>query len=518
MCLYASRAFNFSTAPSQNDRPRESRATCQPAKSLTSNMCWPQLREPDYPTIRERNHTMEQLKRIVIRSSRSAVAWSWAMNGLRLASGLAILPLLIHHLSESDFGMYFIFLGIGALIPSLDFGFSVSIGRAVSYAMGGARELQAHSFAETKDATGPNLELLRKLLATTRRLYQWITLAAFLFLGLAGTLAVGFRVNETDNPTVTWIAWGITLAATLWEIYAGWWNVFLRSMDQVLESTRLAVLCMALKIILSCVLLLIGAGLLAVPAATLIASCLQRILSRRSVHRHLGGTTGHPKPGEVKEMVSTLWPNTWRLGIYFLGSYGNTQAYTVLCPLLFGLQAGATYSFTVQLLNIASSMGQVWTLVKWPAIGKLRVGNHHTAIQALLWPRVWLQLLTYGGLAACLVIAGPSVLAWVGSDKSLLTTPLFCILLVGGLCELNCSFWNTLIATGNRLPMVWPTLISNAISAAMVLTLTASTGFGMSAFVLVPVLVGAIYNYWKWPKEGAHSIGTTWWRFMARKF
>jgi O-antigen/teichoic acid export membrane protein len=82
---------------------------------------------------------MENLKQALARINRSAVAWSWVMNGLRLASGLVVLPLLVVKLSKPDYDIYFVFLSLTALVPILDLGFAVSIGRAVSYAMGGRR-------------------------------------------------------------------------------------------------------------------------------------------------------------------------------------------------------------------------------------------------------------------------------------------------------------------------------------------------------------------------------------------
>ena len=53
------------------------------------------------------------------------------MNGFRLASGLLLLPLLLNRLPEAELGMYYVFINLYALLPIIDFGFSVSIGRHV---------------------------------------------------------------------------------------------------------------------------------------------------------------------------------------------------------------------------------------------------------------------------------------------------------------------------------------------------------------------------------------------------
>ena len=74
----------------------------------------------------------------------SAVVWSWVFNGIRLVSGLVLLPLVLHELSTADLGMYYVLLSLVALAPIIDFGFGPTMGRFVSYAMGGAETLHAH--------------------------------------------------------------------------------------------------------------------------------------------------------------------------------------------------------------------------------------------------------------------------------------------------------------------------------------------------------------------------------------
>ncbi|MBE0545009.1 MAG: hypothetical protein IH623_27030 [Verrucomicrobia bacterium] len=461
---------------------------------------------------------MARLTPTIQRLAQSAVVWSWAMNGLRLASGVVVLPLLIHHLSGPDFGMYFVLLSLSALVPILDLGFATSIGRAVSYAMGGAKELQAQGYAPEIGANGPNYELLGRLLPTARQLYRLLSLASLLLLGATGTVMVAVRVNETSAPAVTWIAWGVTLVAAVWEIYAGWWNVFLRGMDQVRLSTQLGALAMTVRILLSCLLLMGGAGLLSVPLATLIGSVLQRELSRRAVLRALPKTTTPATAADVKQLVATLWPNSWRIGLQFSSGYLAGHANTLVCQTVFGLAAAAEYGFSLQLVIIGVTMAQVWTLVKWPMVGKLRIKSDHPALRKTLWPRVWLQTLTYLAMALGVVLVVPVLLRWAGSDKSTLPVLWFSLLALQGLLEMNYSFWGTLISTENRMPFVWPIIISNLASFLVVLVLVNTTRLGLAAFVISPLVVGCLYNHWKWPREGARSIGTNWWRFMSRKW
>ena len=159
-------------------------------------------------------------------------------------------------------------------------------------------------------------------------------------------------------------------------------------------------------------------------------------------------------------------------------------------------------------------MSQVWTYVKWPQIGQLRIKQDYSAMHRLLRPRLWLQYVTYTSMCGGVIVLSPALLEWRHSDKSLLPVFLLSLLALNGLLELNCSFWNTLISTENRLPMVWPTLISNCISFVVVVILTKTTNLGLAVFVITPLCIGILFNYWKWPREGARSIGTTWFSFL----
>jgi hypothetical protein len=456
---------------------------------------------------------MTSLEQFTHRVRHSAVAWSWLMNALRLGSGIILLPLLVGRLSKPDFDLYFVFLSLSALVSILDLGFSVSIGRAVSFAMGGAQELQPQGLAATGTLGAPNHELLVRLLHTCRQLYRLLTLVALVLVCGAGTAFIATVIPQSTSPALAWAAWGLTVASILWDIYSGWWNVFLRHMDQVLESTRQMVFAQAVKLALAGALLLAGGGLLSVPLATLAASFLQRHLARRSVRRRLAEIG----PASGASLLGTLWPNSWRAGLQFFSGYLAGQANTLVCLPLLGLAAGGSYGFSLQLATLCASMAQVWTAVKWPLIGQLRVQQNLSGLRRMFWPRVWLQYLTYLVLALFTVLAVPAWLAWAGSDKHLLPAPWLALLALQVFLDMNYSLWGTLISTENRAPYTWPIILTNLSSFLLVLVLLATTQLGVGALVLAPLAANSLCNYWKWPRDGARSVGCAYWAFLLRR-
>lgn len=451
------------------------------------------------------------------RLSASAVAWSWGFNFLRLASGLLLLPLLLHKLTKADLGMYYSFLSLSGIVAVLDIGFSPTIGRFVNYATGGATRLSAHGVPEGERLPDANLPLLWELLLTARVFYRFLTLATFVLLGAVGSYMVGQVVGETSSPSFTWLAWSVTVLAVCAECYFNFWNVFLRNMNRVLVAVRIEALAYAVRLLLACALLLVGGGLLSLPLASLLTSLIIRQASR---HYCLAALAGCPAPAQVdwRAHFRTLWPNSWRLGLYLAGAYLGLNINVQICSLVFGLGANQQYGLSLQIINIAGGMAAVWTAVKWPVIGQYIARQESAPLRRVFWPRLWLHLATFPVLIGAAIAFGPWLIHAVGKDKQMLPLFWMALLALNGLLEQHLSVWNTLIAMGNRLPMLWPSLATNAAALALNLLFVSLPGAVPGALALGPLVAGVAFNYWFWPRYGARTLGLGWFQFLRHGF
>jgi len=445
----------------------------------------------------------------------SAVFWSWGMNGVRLASGLLLLPLLLRLLPANDLGSYYMLLPLMAVVPMLDFGLAASIDRNVSYAMGGATQLLAQGMREDVPGDGnPNFSLLWKLLRATRVYY--LILAGIVFLGLAlvGTVVLRPAILQTSHPNLTWLAWGLAILNATVDLYTIWWTVYLRAMNRVLASARILFIGYALKIILAAALLLLGAGLASIFAAGLLSSLLIRVLSRRACLSLLPPDEGPPPTrAELVGTLRVLWPNGWRTGLQLFSGFACANANAYICFKVFGLRANSQYGLSLQVLGIIQGMAMVWTAVKWPIVGQYRARQDYAGLRRLLWPRLWLQMGTFLFLAALACALGPWLLRWIGSDKQLLPPLWFLLLLVHGFFDGGVTVWTTFLATENRVPSLWPIVAMNAANVVLVLLLIFTTDLQLGVFAVVPLITGAVFNYWYWPIAGARNLRTTWLRF-----
>jgi hypothetical protein len=448
------------------------------------------------------------------RLHQSAVVWSWAFTGLRLAAGLIVLPLVLHRLPEPDLGMYYVLLGLAALVPLVDFGFGPTIGRFVSYAMGGAEEILPQGVARPGSSTAPNYRLLWELLLTMRTLYRYLTLALLVLLGAWGTYLVELRIYETSSPLITRLAWAATLLTACFDIYANWWVTYLRSMNEVRTSARIGLAAVLVRVVIAAGLLIYGAGLLSLPVGTFFGSLIQRSAARRRCLSLLPSEFA-PAGVDVRRTLKIVWPNTWRLGMQFLSSYFLVMANTAICVHVLGLAANARYGLSLQLLGFVTGMAAVWTSVRWPMIGQCHAQHDLAGIRKLLWPRLWLQNLTFIAGCAGLLLLGPVLLQHFGAGKQMLSREWTGLMMVNALLEMQFIVWGTLLFTENRLVYVWPTVATNVLSLALSFLFIRFTRLEIGALVLGPLVAGVLFNYWYWPFYAARTIGTSLLRFLA---
>ena len=451
-----------------------------------------------------------KIRTIGARLFKTGVAWYWVFSALRLASGIFLLPLLLLFLNEADLGMYYLLLTLSALGSLFDFGILTAVNRAIGSAMGGARELYAVGIAEPVPDARPNYNLLWKLLVTTRWLSRLFALGVFIVLGIAGTYTVGYRIHETSSESLTWAAWTLTLVTTAFELYSSWWNIFLRGMNEVLRSARILVAAQAIRVLVSAALLVAGAGLLSIPVAAIVAAVTARFWSRHACLTLLSPYRANdPTRNELYGMLKVLWPNSWRVGIHCLSGYLVANANALICMHYFGLAANARYGLSLQFFMIAATMASVWTAVKWPIAQQLRTRGDLAGLRRTLWPRVWLQTIFYLAMSLTVIAGAPFFLKVFAAGKSVLPMPWFALLGLVVFFDMQFSFWTGVIAMENRMPFLWPTVISNICAVALTLLLTSTTELGLASLVLAPLVVGLCFNYWRWPMVAARTLSTT---------
>lgn len=442
------------------------------------------------------------------RAFQTAVIWSWLFNFLRFGSVIIVLPLLFRAVSKEEVGFYYMFVHMAQFLAVMDFGFSATIGRFVSYAMSGATRLVPHGVSAAESNQAPNQKLLWELFFTTRTLYRMLATGSLLLITLIGTPFIAASMEDAPRPGHVWAAWALTILATASEIYSVWSNVFLAGTNRVTASNRILAVSYFVKLCLSALLLVLGAGLLSVPLAGLVSSILQRSLSHRACFNVLEGPAPEQARRVWRQHLAVIWPNTWRLGVQAASRFLVSLS-VMICGAVLSAEHAGRLGLSLQMIAVVQSMAMVWTSVKWPLIGQMRARNDLAGLRSLFWPRVWLQTLSYTAGAAVVIALGPMALDWLGTDKEMLARVWLFLIALNGFFETQFTLWSTLISTENRLPYLWPSVAANVGTMALALALLYGTSLEEGAFILAPLLAGLLFNYWHWPIQGARSIQTS---------
>jgi hypothetical protein len=457
-------------------------------------------------------------RKLIVRVWNTALFWTWIVNGLRLASSVVVLPVLLRVLSEADLSMYWQFIFLAGFGYAVDSMFSTTIMRHVSYATRGAADIQSLGLAETMVVSEkPNFVLLGQLFSATRLLYRSFCVALLALLAIGGTLVIYRLATETSNPTITWAAWGVTVVGSCLELYTGYWLVFLRGMNQVALSSRLAAGIYGLKLALSLTLLLWKFGLLAVPVATLIVGVAQRLIARRFIRQAVPEEFRNDS-SRNRELVARIWPTSWRMGVVALSLNMMMVAFGAIITETLGADQAYKYQLSQHVMvNICLSTAAVWTAVKWPLVMQLRVANDLEGVRRVLWPRMWLKIATLLCLAAVAIAIGPPVLHIIAPKKEMLPRFWLILLAVLAVFDSQYTFWTTLLTSENRIPSMWAAFITNVCAIVVAYILVKTTELGLASFVVAPLLCGLAFNYWYWPRAGARALGVTWSEYIFHK-
>lgn len=437
------------------------------------------------------------------------------MNGLRVGATLLLLPLLLRRLDAAELGMHYLLASVMVLAPLLDFGFGNAIWRAVAHAQAGGRELAAEGLEAPPPAGATaNTELQWQLIQAARRTYARLTWRAGGLLAIGGTGVVAYRVAELPAPHIAWAAWGITWVAAVAEVRAGWWGMFLLGLNRPVECARASFIGYVVRLALGCGLLLLGAGLMAVPVGALVGVGVQRWLARRECERQLPGPEPAEQPAVVAELGERLWPNARAIGLVALSSFLGTQGLLLVSLAGFGLAATASFGLSLQLMGVSQSMAAVWLQVKWPELARMQSQGDLSGLRGVMRSRVWLASGTCVVLAGTAVLAAPPLLGWFAPDKEILPRSWLALMAVTALLDLHLSCWGVLLFAGNQVPYQWPVMMGHFATVVLAVILVASP-LGLGGLALAPLLVGLTYNHWHWPRVGAARIGTTWTALMS---
>ncbi|TKC16984.1 O-unit flippase-like protein [Robertmurraya kyonggiensis] len=438
---------------------------------------------------------------MAINITKKDIIWNYAGNILNIGMNIFLLPVILLMLNSQEIGLWYVFSSISALAMLIDFGFSPTIMRNVSYSWSGAKELLTEGTMLSELNEKPNYYLLRAIIVSSKKIYAVLSTVSGLLLFSLGTIYIYSLLP--DDKTNSLIAWFIYILATIINLYYSYWNPLLKGIGAIKEDNQALVISRLTYVVFSIIGLLLGGGLIWLSLMYLISGVILRVLAKKYFSKKVRHEDINADPGNgysFKTVFSIIWPNAKKLGVVTIGAWLITRSTTLICATYLGLDVTAQYGLSMQVLGIIGSFSSILFNSYIPELASLKMSINSNTRYLLIFSRAittqWIL-----GIVGILgvVLVGPFALNIIGSNSTLLPNNILIVLGLVLFLEWNHSTFATLITMSNTVPFVQASVFSGVGIVVISLILLEYTNMGILGVILSQGIIQASYNNWKWP-------------------
>ena len=426
------------------------------------------------------------------------IFWSYIGSFFRLAANILLLPFMLHYLSDEDLGLWYVFAGIAQFVVLLDFGFAPSLARNISYIWCGARELKKDSVTSNKQENTDYVEF-KKILTTCKYIYLTISLVALLLLSTVGTYYIATLNSDNEYAFISWAIYGLGIVLNL---YYSYFTTFLRGVGAVAENNIAGVLSKTCQIIISCLLLYYGWGILGASIGYLISGIILRFYSVYAFYSYdnIGKSLKSIKSvitlKDCWDMFVVVRYNAFKEGLIMISNYLTTQANTLMCSSVLGLATTGSYGISVQLATIITGISNIpYSTYQPKMMEKILKGETDKSLS--LFSGAFLMFtIVYFFLSLGVLMLIPMIRILkpgFNLDYSMLIV-LFFYMFTDRAYHNFASY----ISNFNKLPYTYPFIISSFFSVILSFFF-AKVGLGLWALIIAPLIIACLYNAWRWP-------------------
>jgi O-antigen/teichoic acid export membrane protein len=430
--------------------------------------------------------------------------WNYAATFLQIASQALLLPFILRFLPAETIGIWTIFASITALVLLLDFGFSPSFTRNVTYILSGVKTLKAEGFEKADNENAEvDYGLLKGLIDVMRFFYSRVALILFALLMTAGTYYVYTILGTySGNRQEIITAWFILCLVNSYSLYTFYYDALLLGMGLIKRSKQIIIVGQSLYLLVSIGLIFFGFGLIAITSAQAISVILRRILTYRAVYtKDLKNKLKKVFAHERKAIFEAVYPNAVKLGLTGVGGVLVLHSQPIIGSLFLPLETIASYGITKQLINILTTVGSVYFSTYQPKVVQYRVQNNIPAIKNVYAKNCFflVAVFIFGGLT--LLLLGTGAMDLIGSKTSLLPNACIAVMLLIYLLEANHGIAGGFLLTKNQVPFFKAALVAGLITVILLFLFLKFFSIGVWSLILAGGIAQAVYQNWKWPLE-----------------
>jgi O-antigen/teichoic acid export membrane protein len=448
-----------------------------------------------------------------IKTTKKDYLWSYIGYFLNLSVNVILLPVILHFLSQEEMGIWYTFVSIYTVIILIDFGFTPTLVRSLTYAWSGAKEIKPEGVSYIKNIGDPNRHLFATIFLATKRLCFILALAVLLLMTTCGTIYIHYISKGLVNKSIV-IAWILYSIGGWANIYFNYLVLGLKSTGAIADSQQAVVISKIVQLIVSSFGVINGGGLIALSVSYIISGFAMRIVARIKFYTHgnigewLHEETVNITGDEIIKTFRILWFNAKRAGSVVIASTIMMQSGVLFCSAFIGINATAVYGLCIQLNTVLFGVGQIFYQTNIAALTNAKINGDKRKQQRIFSTAVVVLW--------CIAIPGIIVLAFcgnflinlLGSNTPIQISVLLLVCLYM-LLEQNYSLSTNYISLSNTYPFMKSFVISAILQVSAFFGLIIFAELHIWHILLINTASRLFYISWKWPLECLKELGMT---------
>lgn len=446
---------------------------------------------------------------------RKDVAWNFLATFMRVASGVIVLPLVLKQLPTDEVALWVVFLAIGSFATLLDFGFSNSFSRNVTYIFSGAKSLQSVGFQVATDTKNNAIDygLLKSVIAAMRKYYGIIALAFFAVFVLTspfyfrGILENKYSGNNKSDIWIAWFSYGFLVA---YQIYTFYYSTLLSGRGYVKQLNQIAIVSQTSRIVASVIFLLLNFGIMSLVVGQLVSDIINRLLCYISFYdQEMKQNLKKAVITPIMEIMKIMTPNALKIGLTTLGTFLLGKGIVLIAadnPSL-TLAEVASFGITKQMIDIIMSLSTIWFSTFYAKMTMHRVKDEMNDVKRMYIKGNLTMMGVYLVCGAGLVLVGPYLVSLIRSNTPLLPTSMMIVLLIGALLDSNQNMATSFLLTGNEVPFMKAAIFTGILCVSILYFGLHFTTIGIWGMIIAPVVALSVYSNWKWPLVVYEKLG-----------
>ena len=453
---------------------------------------------------------------MTIHIGRKAVALSYIRYFLNTFSNILILPVILTHITQEEYGLWSIFLSIDAGIGLIELGLGTVITRYVTYAYCGAASITLEGLPANKKDSETNTGLLLDVVYAARQIYVKMTaISAILFMGATVyILNLAVQLAHFQDAVIGWI---IFCAGCLFRIYFTYYSSFVKGIGKIKELEKIHIFLGVLYMMTRMIFIWLGWGLVGLGIANAIDVILGRLLVYgplkdfiRKNYDEAIKAKQRSKDGNNSEIKNIIWENSKQMGIVTIINYISGQGKSLLCSIILPLSVMGQFSLTNQVVAAVASMSMIPYNAFRVQMGDAMVKRDREKTNDVLSFILLMFIVTAIAGGAVTLFFGGKLIALIKSTTMLLDNKyVFLLLIYSFIISLN-QICTGYISLKNIQPFITSYVVAGVSGMVCAyLSYLVVGADGLDCYVYAILITQLVYNAWRWPLYVCKDTGIT---------